>query len=579
MVKDVLKELRALLDVAIESEHEEDAVRLREGLEAALIHIKTDDSWAGDTQDLDLIIGAWRRGTVPPGVPDVGESAEKASAGLIRDILAVQEFALALSKGDLSRPLHAKGAMVGSLKTLQANLRHLTWQTQVIAKGDFSQRVDFMGDFSESFNLMVSSLADMRDALEQGKREIEMRVEERTEELSRAYKVLRAETQERQRVEKELRRAQKLEALGTLSGGIAHDFNNILAGIIGFTEMVLDQTPSDAPTRRKLELIHKSGVRGRELVKQILAFSRGANPEKRQIALGTLIEESLRLLGPVLPPGTEIRKNVSSVRETISVDPDQVHQVIMNLCTNAAHAMQGKEGLIEVGLADRELADPEASALGLKEGPYAEISVRDTGCGIEKESLEKIFDPFFTTKRPGQGTGMGLSVVHGIVKGHGGSITVQTEPGEGSIFRVLLPASAVNAGAVDAVPGRIERGKERILFVDDEEELVEMNGARLKNLGYKVESHSDPAAAIDAFRSNPAFFDLVITDFAMPDMTGIEFARKIHEIRADVPILLFSGFNQRVDAGTMEEAGINASLDKTANKGELAAAVRRVLGA
>jgi signal transduction histidine kinase/CheY-like chemotaxis protein len=577
-LKETLKKLRREIDLAIESERGEDYVHLRKGLEAALDRLKAEDSASQAlNREIDAVASVWFKGAAPSTSTVDPQGCEEAASGLIKDILSVQEFVLVLSEGDLSGSLQAKGIMAGRLKALQANLRHLTWQTQAIAKGDFSQRVDFMGDFSDSFNAMVGSLVEMREALEAGKREVELRVKERTSELSKAYKKLRAETEERERVEDELRQAQKMEALGTLSGGIAHDFNNILAGVIGFTEMVLEQTPEDAPMRRKLELILKSALRGRELVKQILTFSRRAKPEKREVAMSAVIEESLNLLKPILPPSVEIKKSFKNVRDTLLADQVQLHQIIMNLATNAAYFMQEKGGVIEIGLADREFDEAAAAGLGMRPGPYIELSVKDTGCGIPKNHLGKVFDPFFTTKKPGQGTGMGLSVVHGIVKGHGGSIVVESEPGKGATFRVFLPGGG-EAGLPKGIITSQEKGRgERILFVDDEETLVEMNLARLKGLGYQVVGHTDAGEALKAFRAEPYAFDLVITDYAMPSMTGVDFARSLLKIRPDIPVALCSGFNDSLKPGILEGAGIRAFAGKTMSKRELAAFVRRAL--
>ena len=377
-------------------------------------------------------------------------------------------------------------------------------------------------------------------------------------------------------LEEQLRQSQKMQAIGTLAGGIAHDFNNILAGIIGFTEMSLEDIAPDNPVRPYLERVLKGGYRGRDLVRQILTFSRQGEHEKKSISLGSIIEEALQLIRPALPSTIEIEKKLHQVQDTILADPVQLQQVVMNLCTNAAYAMRDSGGALAISLHDvsceegREYPD-------LEPGTYLRLTVGDTGCGMTREVMGKIFDPFFTTKRPGEGTGMGLSVVHGIVKSHGGHVTVSSEPGKGSTFHVYLPKAelpvAIMAENLSPIPG----GNECILFVDDEETLVDLNSLRLQGLGYRVIAAMNGREAMRIFAGDPSGFDLVITDYTMPHMTGIDLAKRFLELRPDIPIILASGQNEQIEPDIIESAGIKAYMPKAANKRELAELIRRVL--
>jgi len=413
----------------------------------------------------------------------------------------------------------------------------------------------------------------LEDELRRAKDELERRVEERTFELWEAYEALRFETEERAHAEAQLRQSQKMEAIGTLAGGIAHDFNNILAGIIGFTEMVLEDISPESPIRRNLERILKGGLRGRDLVKQILAFTRQSEQERKPVALGQLIGETLKLIRPVVPSTIDIRKNIAAVQDTVMADPVQIEQVLMNLCTNAAYAMRNRGGLLEVGLANEHFFRETPICSSMKPGDYVRLSVSDTGSGMAAEVLERVFDPFFTTKGPGEGTGLGLSVVHGIAKSHGGHVTAHSEPGRGSTFHVYLPkVESVVAGDTAGLTA-IRGGSECILFVDDEETIVEMNSQRLSSLGYKVVAIMNSVDALKAFEAEPGKFDLLITDYTMPHMTGMDLAKAVLKIKPDFPVILSSGLDEEM----VKEAGVKAFLSKTAGKREMASLIRRVL--
>ena len=408
--------------------------------------------------------------------------------------------------------------------------------------------------------------------------ELELRVQERTAELRKAYGSLERAMKEQELAEEQVRRSQKMKAIGTLAGGIAHDFNNILAGIIGFAEMVRDEMPRDSHEYQRLGLVLKGAYRGRDLVKQILTFSRKTDHEQLPLSLGRIVEEGLKMLRPLLPATIEMRLNTLSGDDTVLGDPAQIHQVLMNLCTNGAQAM-GRRGVLEISVSGNHFkkGDHKASE-GMKPGDYVTLSVRDTGSGMKPEVLERIFDPFFTTKTKAEGTGLGLSVVHGIVKSHGGFIKVESEPGKGSMFSIYLPRVERKEDLI--IPEESAAGgKERILFVDDEDILVELNRERLTQLGYEVTATTSALEAHEIFRKEPGRFDLVIADYTMPDMTGLDLAKKMLKIRADIRIILCTGYNDDISADKAGKAGIRGFLLKPQSKGELDLTIRRVLDA
>lgn len=381
---------------------------------------------------------------------------------------------------------------------------------------------------------------------------------------------------DRKHLESQLRQSQKMEAIGTLAGGVAHDFNNILAGILGFTEMVQDDMAPDSPEHHRLGLVLKGAHRGRDLVKQILTFSRKVEYDQKPVALGGIVEEGLKLLRPLLPATIEIQWNGSPGDDIIFADSAQIHQVLMNLCTNSAQAMGKKGGVLEISVTGDHFKK-DSLPPGMKPGEYAVLTLRDTGSGIKPEVLERIFDPFFTTKVKGEGTGLGLSVVHGIVKSHGGSIRVESEPGKGSVFSIFLPKIKRSVGLTAGEELTSEGGKECILFVDDEDILVELNNTRLTQLGYEVVPTTSSLEALTIFKKEPGRFHLVITDYTMPDMTGVELAKKLLKVRSDVPIILCTGYNERISPDKARKAGIREFLLKPQGKHELDLAIRRVL--
>ncbi|MGD0230358.1 MAG: ATP-binding protein [Syntrophorhabdales bacterium] len=369
-----------------------------------------------------------------------------------------------------------------------------------------------------------------------------------------------------------------MEALGTMASGIAHDFNNILAAIIGFTELFQDHLPVGNPGHHYAARVLEAGMRGRELVKHMLTFSRQTEQEKKPLLMSSIVKESVKLLRASIPMTISISVNVRSESGLILADPVQIQQVLMNLCTNASYAMRETGGVLDIELSDFSVGPTDANPSGIEPGLYMKLMVRDTGAGIPAQVKDKIFDPFFTTKGVGEGTGLGLSVVMGIVKQLGGYITVESQPGKGSAFTVYFPKIAGEAlpdtkGAETA----LLTGSERILFVDDEEVLVEMGEAILAELGYEVTSRMSSKDALALVEQDPSRFDLVITDQTMPDMTGVELARRILAIRHDMPLILCTGFSHLVDADKAKVAGIKAFAMKPVTKREIARTIRKVL--
>jgi PAS domain S-box-containing protein len=382
----------------------------------------------------------------------------------------------------------------------------------------------------------------------------------------------------RKRLEEQLRQAQKMEAIGTLAGGIAHDFNNILGAIYGYTELALNNLPEGSLAHNDLKVVLEAGHRAKELVKQILAFSRHREQELKPIRINHIINEALKFLRASLPMSIEIRQHIEAETGIVSADHTQIQQVLMNFCTNAAQAMREQGGVLEVRLIDVDLDYEEAARHPeLSPGPYVRLTVSDTGCGMERVLMERIFDPYFTTKKEGEGTGMGLAVSHGIIKSYGGAITVDSEPGKGSAFQVFLPRieSGVRAETVQYV--KIPTGSERILFVDDEFELARVGQRTLESLGYEVVAKTGSIEALEVFRTRPDKFDLVITDQAMPNMTGEELSKKLLRIRFDIPIILCTGYSEVITPEKAKGLGIREFVMKPVIKRDLAEIIRRVL--
>jgi signal transduction histidine kinase/ActR/RegA family two-component response regulator len=379
---------------------------------------------------------------------------------------------------------------------------------------------------------------------------------------------------ERKQLEAQLRHAQKMESMGTLAGGIAHEFNNMLGIIIGNTELAADDIPDWSPAKECLDEIRSASIRASNVVQQILSFARKDVTEREPVQLTPIIKESLKLLRVSFPAKIEISQDISCAFDTVLANPTQISQVLMNLCTNAAQAMSGKGGVLKVSLKNVEFENQDAG-FDVTPGPYVQLTVSDTGQGIEPEIMDRIFDPYFTTKEMGQG--MGLSVVHGIVKSCHGIITVHSAPEKGSAFEVLLPVIDAETKRKAEEPDTLPTGSEHILFVDDEPSLVNMVRQILERLGYEIETKLNPIEALELFRSRPDQFDLVITDMTMPEMTGLKLVKEILNIRPDLPIILCTGYSEKISKEKAEELGIKTLLFKPFAVHDFALTVRKVL--
>ncbi|MCP4749203.1 MAG: response regulator [Desulfobacteraceae bacterium] len=386
---------------------------------------------------------------------------------------------------------------------------------------------------------------------------------------------------ERMRLQNRLQESQRIESIGTLAGGIAHDFNNILSSIFGYTRLMQFDLPEDSPCIEYLENIWAAAERAKNLVHQILTFSRQAEEERICLLLGPIVKETIKFLRASIPSTIEIRESIKESSLKVLADSTQIHQVVMNLCTNAAQSMENKGGVLEITLTDADTNDcGKDAALETLTGPHLRLTVNDSGCGIPLKIIDRIFDPFFTTKKPGKGTGMGLSVVHGIVKSHGGIIRVESSEGKGSKFEVLLPAHNVETVERQAMQEPVlPSGNETVLVVDDETDIVNILIKILTYLGYQVEGKTDSREALELFRSRPSDFDLVITDLTMPDLTGIQFAQKLLEIRADLPVILCTGYDDGITRQQAQSTGIRALLLKPMDAVSLAQTVRTTLDA
>jgi signal transduction histidine kinase/ActR/RegA family two-component response regulator len=349
---------------------------------------------------------------------------------------------------------------------------------------------------------------------------------------------------ERRTLETQLRQAQRIEAIGQLSGGIAHDFNNILAAIVGNVQLALMDVPADHPVVESLEQIAQASSRAKTLVQQILTFARQRPQQRQVIAAGLVVDESARLLRAIMPASVQLVCNVSKDTPDILADATQVEQVIVNLGTNAWHALDGKPGRLNIELQPAIIDESQARLLtGLKPGRWARLSVSDTGRGMEPEVLERIFEPFFTTKHAGKGTGLGLSVVHGIVQTHGGVVRVSSTPNAGTTFDIYFPDAGSEARQQDPLPPVVPAGGgQHVLFVDDEAPLVALNKRLLQHLGYRVTGFTTPSSALTAFLAEPWSFAAVFTDMNMPEISGLQLAVEVLKVRPDMPVVLASGF-------------------------------------
>jgi len=381
------------------------------------------------------------------------------------------------------------------------------------------------------------------------------------------------------KLDQQLRQGQKLEALGTLAGGIAHDFNNVLMPIVLNTEMVLLNLPQESEVRPYLDLALAAALRGKDMIKQIITFSRQKEQVKLPLRVVPLVTEALLFLEPSLPKTIEVKRSIpDNLEDTILGDPSQVHQVVMNLLTNAVHSMRQNGGVLEVNLKEMGLdAESTLSIPDLKPGRYLRLTVRDTGQGMAREVLERVFDPFFTTQQLPEGSGMGLPVVRGIVRILGGAVTASSEVGAGSTFDVYFPKAKQPALSAEPEPAKLPTGKGRILVVDDEKVQLETYQNVLERLGYEADGETDSTQALARFRENPFSYDLIITDQTMPKISGLRLAEEMLRLRPGVPVILCTGYSEVVDADQARAAGIKEFILKPFSIREIAAVVHRTL--
>ena len=379
--------------------------------------------------------------------------------------------------------------------------------------------------------------------------------------------------QENRQLEEQLRQVQRLETVGTLAGGIAHDFNNILSPIIGYAELLRDQIPPDSLASSDLKHIENAAWRAKDLVEQLLTFSCRSEEERRPVKISLIIKEGLKLLRATLPASVLIRQEIASDTGNVLADPVQIHQVLVNLCTNASHAMKEEGGRLTITLGNGDCAfDPES---GLR--PAVVLSVEDTGHGMDTQSMMRVFEPFYTTKRADEGSGLGMSVVHGIVRGHGGRIEVDSEPGVGSRFRIYLPLFESDAPAGDEVRRTASRGGERILFVDDEEEIAALAMRILESFDYEVTAFTNSEAALALFEMDPDAFDLLITNYTMPGLSGLKLAERVRRMRPRMPAMLITGISEPELSQILGSGAFKACLKKPLALRELGMRVREVL--
>ncbi|MBN2320295.1 MAG: response regulator [Acidobacteria bacterium] len=404
-----------------------------------------------------------------------------------------------------------------------------------------------------------------------------IRVRSDAAQLAETNTRLTKEISARERLENQLVQAQKMEAVGTLAGGIAHDFNNILMAIIGFTELALSREKKGTSLYEDLTEVLVAGNRAKDLVGQILTFSRHADQDMKPVQVKPIVHGALKLLRASLPATIEIAHSLES-DAAVKGNSIQIQQALMNLCTNAGHAMREKGGRLEVELKEADLDSVQAARFpDIEPGRYVKLTVRDTGTGMSPEILERIFEPFFTTKNKEEGTGLGLSVVHGIVKSHQGAIHVSSKPGDGAVFTVYLPI--IDKSLEREIDGEedIPTGAEHILFIDDEDSIVNVAGRQIKSLGYEVTTSNSSMEALELFRKRSGEFDFVITDMTMPQMRGDELAGKLLSIRPDIPVVLCTGFNPDIPKSKAKEIGIRAVLQKPILKRDLAIKIREIL--
>jgi signal transduction histidine kinase/ActR/RegA family two-component response regulator len=465
--------------------------------------------------------------------------------------------------------------------------------TILINNSSFFISANIIGMFISYF-LELSTRKEfyMRKLLEQEKENVktannalEKRVQERTKQLSNANLDLKKEIEirqkfERERVEleKKVFQLQKMETIGTLAGGIAHDFNNILTPILGYTDMAREELPEESNLRFDIEQINNAALRGKDLVQQILTFSREVDFEKKPIQLHPIIAEALNLLKSSFPPSVEIRQNLDPKIGTVLADPTHIHQIVMNLCTNANHAMMKTGGILEVKLDSIRVDQKSVEKIPeLKKGDYVRLIISDTGYGMDIKTKERIFEPFFTRKEVGSGSGLGLSVVHGIINNYGGAIGVDSTPGEGTTFTVYLPEHGGDPSDSYKSDKKPVKGNEHILFVDDEPEITFMGKKMLENLGYKVSIETDSLSALEELKKDPLKYSLLVTDQSMPNISGTELASRMKEICPGLKVIIITGFADNLSEEVLSQSGISEVILKPMRLDDFSTIIRRVL--
>lgn len=383
---------------------------------------------------------------------------------------------------------------------------------------------------------------------------------------------------ERETLQKQLYQTHKMKSIATMAGGIAHDFNNILYIIIGNIELLMKDIPEGNPLFSKLDTIKSAGLRAAGIVKMIINFSYKTEQEQKPMDVASVMKEAFKLLRSSIPTTIDIRTFLPDTGVMILADRVQFGQVLLNLCTNAAQAMEETGGIIEIKMEPQFLGHGEIARYpGLKTGDYVKITVSDNGPGIDSEIMDQIFDPYFTTREVGKGSGLGLAVVHGIVQNHNGAIAVTGQPGQGACFTLFFPMIDQKPETQKGLQHEFVRGTERLLFVDDEESIVQVVEETLKLFGYRVEALSDPKDALALFKLNPGYFDVVVTDMTMPNMTGIELADALREIRPDIPIILCTGHSSLIDEDKARQFGISGYIEKPVSISNIAKLIRQII--
>jgi signal transduction histidine kinase len=414
---------------------------------------------------------------------------------------------------------------------------------------------------------------------------LEKRVEQRTRQLTVANKDLKKEIEvrkhhqkEKHKLESHLLQLQKMETIGTLAGGIAHDFNNILTPILGYTEMALEELSQESTLRYDVEQINNAALRGKDLVQQILTFSRQVDFEKKPLHLHQVVKEVMNLIRASFPSNIEIRQDLETDCGTVLADATQMHQIVMNLCTNSLYAMADKGGILDVRLDAMEFNPRKIKAnANVKKGNYVRLTISDTGVGMDKQTIDRIFEPFFTKKEVGSGSGLGLSVVHGIVNNYNGAIQVQSEPGTGTIFMIYIPQHSAQGIEEIQIIERTKKGSENILFVDDEKEITYMGKKMLESLGYTVDIRTDGFSALHEIQTNKQKYDLLVTDQNMPKMLGTDLVVRARKIRPDLKVILITGYEDSIKEGAVGDYDISEIIMKPLILSEFSKIIRNVL--